>query len=334
MTSRERVIRALEFRRPDRVPRDLWALPYVRLFRNNELEEMLDRYPLDIGRAEPSPGCDEEALQRLSKVGTYRDEWGSVWQIGQPGVIGEVRQPALADWSKLDRFQPPWELVRNRDLAHANRLCDQSDKFMLSAVSARPFERLQFLRGSENLYIDLAYDTPELRRLIEMVHEFYIEDVASWADSNVDAVLLMDDWGTNRTLLISPDMWRAVFKPLYRDYCRIIHDAGKYVFFHSDGNIQAIYPDLIELGVNALNSQLFAMDIEDLAGRHKGKITFWGEIDRQHVLPFGTPQEVRKAVRRVRAALDDSRGGVIGQCEWGVADPRENIEAVFEAWQR
>jgi len=74
------------------------------------------------------------------------------------------------------------------------------------------------------------------------------------------------------------------------------------------------------------------MNIESLSDKYKGKITFWGEIDRQHVLPFGTPKDVRKAVLRVRRALDNGTGGVIAQCEWGKDNPRENIETVFDSW--
>jgi uroporphyrinogen-III decarboxylase len=246
--------------------------------------------------------------------------------------VGEVKEPILADWSRLRTFQPPWNFIRFRDWSHVNRTCEGSDKFMLSEVCARPFERMQFLRGTENLYIDLAYGTSEVRTLIEMVHEYYLEDVTHWAQSHVDAVTLMDDWGSNRSLLISPELWRSIFKPLYKEYCDVIHNAGKFVFFHSDGNIEQIYQDLVEIGVDALNSQLFCMNIEDLGRKYRGKITFWGEIDRQHVLPFGTPQEVARAVQRVRRAFDDGTGGVIAQCEWGKDNKRENIEAVFDAW--
>lgn len=331
MTARERVKDALTFSGPDRVPRDLWALPYISLFRKHELDEVLDKYPSDIARPELSPGAGEDT-QRLAKPGTYTDEWGSVWQVAEPGITGEVKQPVLGDWGKLGAFNPPWCQIRNRDFSHVNRLCERSDKFMLSTVSARPFERLQFLRGTENLFMDLAYDTHEIRKLIEIVHSYYVADVTAWAISGVDAVFLMDDWGSNHSLLISPDMWRSVFKPLYRRYCDIIHSQGKFVFFHSDGHIASIYEDLIEIGVDALNSQLFCMDIEELGAKFKGKVTFWGEIDRQHVLPFGTPDDVRRAVQRVRRTLADNKGGVIAQCEWGKDNPKESVEAVFESW--
>ncbi len=331
MTGQERVKAAITFSKPDRIPRDLWALPYISLFRKRELEEVLSKYPPDIARPELTPGAGEDT-QMLMKPGTYMDAWGSVWQVGEPGIIGEVKQPALGDWKRLASFHPPWDQIRNKDFSHVNRLCERSDKFMLSAVCARPFERLQFLRGTENLFMDLAYDTREVRKLIEIVHNYYVKDVTAWAMSNVDAVFLMDDWGTNRSLLIAPEMWRAIFKPLYKDYCDIIHNAGKFVFFHSDGNIEAIYGDLIEVGVNAINSQLFCMDIDGLARKYKGRVTFWGEIDRQHVMPFGTRADVREAVHRVRRALDDGMGGVIAQCEWGKDNSLENVEMVFKTW--
>ena len=333
MTGRERVNAALTFAHPDRPPRDLWALPYISLFRKPELDAILERYPIDIGRSELSPGSNDQTLDRYARAGSYTDEWGSVWHVGEPGVIGEVKGPILADWSKLATFRPPFELVRNRDLSYVNRLCEASDTFMLSDVCARPFERVQFLRGSQNVFMDLAYDTKEIRQLLALVHEYYLAEVASWAQSNVDGVFLMDDWGTNQRLLIKPEMWRAMFEPLYKEYCDIIHRAGKFVFFHSDGHIAAIYGDLIEIGIDAVNSQLFCMNIEALADQYKGQITFWGEIDRQQVLPFGKPEDVRQAVQRVRRAFDDGAGGVIAQCEWGKDNSQENIETVFEAWQ-
>jgi uroporphyrinogen decarboxylase len=332
MTGRERVIATLTFSNPERAPRDLWTLPYVSLFRKDELNAVLEKFPSDFGRAKSYPGDGDDTLKQHAKVGSYTDEWGCVWELGQPGVAGEIKHPLIGDWSKLATYQPPFELITQRDLDYVNRFCDQSDLFMLSGVCARPFERIQFLRGTQNVFMDLAYGSKEIRQLLEMVHDFYLQDVRNWAKSNVDGIMFMDDWGTNRSLLIRPDTWRAVFKPLYREYCEIIHQAGKYAFFHSDGNIEAIYPDLIEVGVDALNSQLFCMDIERLAEKHRGEITFWGEIDRQHVLPFGTPDDVRQAVQRVRKALDTGNGGVIAQCEWGVDNSQENIETVFESW--
>jgi uroporphyrinogen-III decarboxylase len=260
------------------------------------------------------------------------DAWGAEWSVAEVGVVGEVKKPPLADWNALDSWSVPWELLEKADFSEVDASCAGSDKFMRVGTETRPFERMQFLRGTENLFMDLLCMPNELYRLRDMLHEFSISEMKKWAATAVDGVCFMDDWGTQFSLLIDPAVWRSFFKPLYKEYCDILKSAGKYVFFHSDGHIEAIIPDLIEIGVDAMNSQLFCMDIEGLGRAYKGKITFWGEICRQNILPFGTVDDVRAAVRRVRSALDDGRGGLIAQCEWGVRDPRENIEAVFETW--
>lgn len=334
MTSRERVRRALTFQYPDRVPRQITYLPGVLMHRAEELRRLQGRFPDDITGPRVRYGDGRRARGAQWEVGQYTDAWGSVWHVAEPGVIGEVKEFPLADWSALDSYELPWELLDESDFSEVNASCAETDRFVLAGTQTRPFERMQFLRGTENIYIDLAYGTREVYRLRDMLHEFSVREMRIWAETDVDAVGFMDDWGSQSSLLIAPDQWRDLFKPLYRDYCDILHEGGKFVFFHSDGAIQDIYPDLIEIGIDAVNSQLFCMDIEELAAKHKGKITFFGEIDRQRILPFGTVDEVRAAVRRVRSALDDPAGGVIAQCEWGIKDPAENIEAVFEEWSR
>ncbi len=332
MTGRERVYRALEFESPDRVPRDLWTLPAVDLYQKGEYQALLADFPMDIDKPHATPGLIGTVAPDYSRTGTYRDDWGSVWGLAETGVVGEVVEPALADWNRLDGYEPPWDAIRRRDLSQVDAQCAASDRFMLSDCTARPFERMQFLRGSENLFLDLAYRSDEVYRLRDLVHEFYLEDIRGWCDTAVDGIMFMDDWGAQQTLLISPAQWREFYKPLYRDYVELIHGAGKKAFFHSDGHIMAIYPELIDIGVDAVNSQLFCMDIEEIGRRFKGQITFWGEIDRQHLLPFGRPEEVTAGVERVRAALDDGTGGLIAQCEWGKNNPAANIRAVYEAW--
>jgi uroporphyrinogen decarboxylase len=332
MDSRQRVIKTLTFQPPDRTPRDLWSLPYISLYRKDELESLLKEFPTDITGVQISPGWNDDQNQALAYAGRYTDEWGSIWVVAEPGVVGEVKVPIISDWSALSKFKPPWAELRKRDYSYANILRETSDKFILSECTARLFERMQFLRGTQNLFMDLAYGTQEMIQLLEMVHEYYMEDILAWCNTGVDGIMFMDDWGSKERLLIHPRTWQELFKPKYQAYVDLIHSAGKFAFFHSDGNIQQIYPDLVELGIDAINSQLFTMDIERLAEQFKGKITFWGEIDRQYLLPFGTPEEVRQGVLRIRRAMDDGHGGIIAQCEWGKDNPMENIQAVYKAW--
>ena len=335
MTSCERVYRCLEFRTPDRAPRELWCLPWVGQFAQSPFAALKAQFPVDFAYVSGlAPG--DRCSGKPNVKGSYRDEWGCVWTVGEDGVVGEVTGPAIADWSALADYQPPWEIVRRANWDAVQKVCEAQRKgerkFIRYASSIRPFERLQFLRGSETLYYDLGEESPELFQLIEMVHDFFLEELSQSVKLDCDGISFMDDWGAQMSMLISPIQWRRIFKPLYRDYCKMIHDAGKKVFFHSDGYIFDIYEDLIEVGVDALNSQLFTMDIEEIGRRFKGRLTFWGEIDRQHVLPFGSVMDVYKAVARVRTALDDGKGGVIAQCEWGVNNPPENIAAVYAAW--
>jgi uroporphyrinogen decarboxylase len=335
MNSRERVVKTLRHQEVDRLPRHLWMLPGVFMFRPDEVRDLMAKYPSDFGGPKVRFGKSRYAKGDPCQVGEYTDEWGCVWHVGEPGVIGEVKEYILDDWSKLDSYQLPWEILDEADFSEVNKSCAESDLFMLAGTQARPFERMQFLRGTENLFMDLAYGDKNVYKLRDMLHEFFIREMEMWADTDVDGITFMDDWGTQKTLLISPKLWREFYKPLYKDYCDIMHSRGKFVFFHSDGNIESIYPDLIEIGIDAVNSQLFCMDIERLGELYAGKITFWGEIDRQHILPFGTPEDVRNAVARVaKAMLRGKRTGVIAQCEWGIKDPKENIETVFEEWNK
>jgi hypothetical protein len=325
------VIKALRFENPDRAPRHLWHLPGVSMFQKAELDDLQARYPDDVVGAPLKFGDSRRESGTPNVVGHYVDAWGCGWTVGEPGVIGEVKNPPLADWDNLPAYSAPHELLDHADFSAVNPFCAETDRFVLGFMG-NPWERMQYVRGPEAAYMDLAYGADEILKLRDMIHEFNLRLLAMICETDVDAISFMDDWGSQQNLLISPRQWRELFKPLYADYARMGKEAGKFVFMHSDGNITSIYPDLIEIGVDALNSQLFCMDIEELARLHKGKITFWGEIDRQWVLPFGTPDDARAAVRRVRSALDDGAGGVFAQCEWGLGVPRENIEAVFEAW--
>lgn len=332
MTSRERVVKTLEFDRPDRAPRDLWALMGVSMFRDDELKAILERFPGDFAGPTVRYGQSSRAAGSPGQIGQYTDEWGCVWTVAEPGVVGEVKNPPIENWAALDSFKAPWELLDGADFSETNASCAASDKFVKGGGGIRPFERLQFLRGTENLLMDLAYQPRELFTLRDMVHEYFLKEAELWAPTDIDGFGFMDDWGTQNALLISPQLWREFFKPLYKDYCDVLKKAGKYVFFHTDGHTRAIIPDLIEIGIDAINTQLFCMDIEELGRAFKGKITIWGEICRQNILPFGTVDQVREAVRRVRRAFDDGTGGVIAQCEMGIRDPKENVEAVFKTW--
>jgi hypothetical protein len=329
-TPREIVQQTLDFAGPPRAARDLWVLPIAAERYPAALAELEHEYPPDFTaiagheRVTAPPRGDPFA------VGEYTDEWGCTFRNIQRGVIGEVKDPLVRDWAAdRGRIHVPREwLTLDRDAV--NRDCAATERFTLAAPCPRPFEQLQFLRGSEELYLDLADPPAGLLSFLHEMHGFYCELLGAWARTDVDALRIMDDWGSQRALLIAPKLWRELFKPLYRDYAHIAHQHGKKLFMHSDGHITAIYPDLVEIGIDAVNSQIFCMGAETLAA-HAGHITFWGEIDRQHLLPEGTPADITSAVRTVHHQLWRN-GGCIAQCEFGPAARPENVRAVFAAW--
>ncbi len=338
MTGRERVQRALRFERPDRVPRDLWALPWAWTHYPQRLRELCERFPADMGAAasvyRPSPRVSGDPYMQ----GMYVDDWGCVFENMHPGVIGEVKAPQLTELSAWrDVVRPPVETLpedwgKARD--KVNRSVAESPLFIRAGCNPRPWERFQFLRGTVDAMCDvMAPDEADLRGLLRRIHEHHLRELEFWTSTDVDAISFMDDWGSQTQLLIPPAHWRELFKPLYRDYCELAHSRGKFAFMHSDGCIAEIYPDLIEVGVDALNSQLFCMDLNALA-RYKGRITFWGEIDRQHVLVSKDTEIGRAAVRTVASKLGDPRGGLIAQFELGPGCNPETGFAIFEEWER
>jgi len=325
----------LEFQYPDRIPRSLWQLPGVQRFRKKELDEILAAYPVDIVHPDKpyAPG-KKSSGERYRKDQVATDEWGCEWRVAEDGVAGEVKIPPLQRIEDVYTLEAPHEILEGADFTTVDALCQKSDQFVVAWTTVRPFERMQFLLGTEALYIELAHQSPHLSRLRDIVHAFFTKELQLWAQTSVDGIMFMDDWGAQKSLLISPELWRKFFKPLYKDYCTIIHDSNKYVFFHSDGYIEEIYGDLIDVGIDAINSQLFCMPIEQIGTKYKGKITFWGEIDRQRLLPFGNPEEITLAVERIKEALWSPSGGIIAQCEFGLKDPARNIRTVFETWER
>lgn len=318
MTGKQRIINALTFQDFDIVPieaRDSTGTPYV--------------YPGWFTGGYPN------------KRGRYTDGWGCVWEALEDGVCGEVKYHPLAEenggWSKLDSFRPPYHILGKADLSQVNKACEQNrDKFIINEWEPpmpNIFERMQHLRGTEQLFMDLAYGDAEIYRLRDMLFEYYEKQMEMWCNTDVDAVHIHDDWGTQISLLISPEAWREYFKPVYKRFCEIAKKHNKFVLMHSDGYIRSIIPDLIEIGINAINSQLFCMPIEELAAEFHHKICFWGEIDRQFIQPFGSVQDMYNACDRIaNAFFRYGKTGFVAIGYYTMNTPEENKKAEFDRW--
>ena len=333
-TSRELVRDTLEFKNTDgRVPRQLWTLPWADLYHHDALQKILDDFTWDFAGPQTVYEKRPKTEGDPYTTGLYIDEWGSRFTNIQPGVFGEVKDPLVQDddWEDAYKIHIPEEFL-SFDMEKVNADCAASDKFMMADCCPRPFEQLQFLRGTANLYMDLMDPPKKMLEFMEKMHDYYCRLLTKWAQTDVDGLGIMDDWGSQKSLLISPKLWDTYFKPMYRDYFDIAHKYGKKMFMHSDGYTLEIIPRLIDLGLDAFNTQIFCMGMDKLQ-QFKGKITFWGEIDRQHLIPHGSTEDIRKAVHSVYDSLWQD-GGCIAQCEFGAGANPDNVYEIYKTWAK
>jgi uroporphyrinogen decarboxylase len=329
-TSRERVIRSLCQQPIDRAPRDLRVVPAVVQERPDDVAEMRYRFPPDIERPENPTPPGQRAAGRPGEIGSYTDAWGCHWRVDTPGATGQPVEPPLAEKAHIAGYQPPWELLDEQSMSRINAGCATSNRFMLAWAETRPMDRLRWLRGPEAAAADLAHGDAAMHRLLRAMHDFACREMELWAHSDVDGVGFGDDLGSAPDPRELVEMWRTVFKPLYQQYCNILHANDKFVFLHLDGDLSGILADLVEIGVDALHCDFGRLPVEQLAANLRGQITLWGELGDETMR--GSLNQVRDAVTRVRSALDFGRGGLIAHCDWRPCTPRKNIAALFDQW--
>jgi hypothetical protein len=258
------------------------------------------------------------------------DEWGCVFDGIEEGIIGEVKEPLFADWDGLDALRIPRERL-SVDREAVGRFCSASERFVLAPTGARPFERAQFLRGTENLYMDFYEHPGEVRSLLYSLHRHYLEEMEVWSRTDVDGLFMMDDWGSQGSLLIDPSLWREVcLSP-----CTLLRRPSPFrrqEDFHAFGRSHpSILEDLIEIGVDALNSQVFCMDWIPCQA-FGGGLPSWASRSSGNS-PDPDSERSRKAVRELSEALYEG-GGVIAQCEFGPGARPENVWNVFDEWDK
>lgn len=332
MTSRELVYATLEFRnKSGRVPRQMWLLPWAETHHGDMIKKIQTEFEEDIVTAPVSLKKPTVTKGDPYKVGEYIDDWGCRFSNIHEGIFGEVKEALVKDeeWADMDNIHIPVEWL-DFDVDEVNAFCRNTDKFVLSGHCPRPFEQLQFIRTTQELYMDLMDPSENMLTFMKKMHAFYCDLMEKWAKTEIDGLYFMDDWGSQQSLLINPKLWDEYFRPMYKDFIEIAKRYGKKTFMHSDGYTLDIYPRMIELGLDAFNTQIFCMGLDKLE-QFKGKITFWGEIDRQHLLPEGTAQDIEKAVKEVYGRLWCD-GGCIAQCEFGAGAKPENVYAVYQTW--
>ena len=327
--SREEVIKAIERRRPCRVPMILhhYAPPRVYGERAAEMQAILREYPMDVRfHIQHMPSIWEEP-------GGLR---GYSWmRRPAPPATGQARgmdaEVAITDWAQLDEVlaHPPDPEAGGRSP------CDEdpyegAGRYSIIHWWNCLYEKAWKLRGMENLLMDFHLNPEPARRLLDAITDFSCGVIRRAArDLRVEGVWVTDDIGMQTGPMFGLDIFREFFKPCYERLFRTAHENHMHFWLHSCGNIEVFLPDLIEIGVDVIHPiQKHTMDMERVAARYGGQVCFWAGMDAQRILPGGTPDDVRRETRFLVDTFDRcmlALGNVV------TADvPLENLRAFFD----
>ncbi len=332
MTSRELVIRTLNQQPVDRAPRDWWITPEVAEARADDLAELQLRFASDIVYPEFELPAGKRSKGKPNRPGQYTDAWGCRWRLGRQEGMPQLVASPLADAEAMAAYDPPFEVLEKAKWQRVDQSCAGTSRFVLAHSRVEPLRRLQYLRGSEAALADLADGSAPVRTLLARLHEYYCREIERWAATEVDGVVFGDDWATREGLVVSPETWRDLFRPMYREYCRLLHEHDKFAFVKTTGNISRMLGDLVRMEVDAVHADLLSMSLARVASRYRGRITFWGGLDEEEPLHGVTLHQVRDAVQRVRQALDAGSGGLIAQCRIDTQTPLKTLLFYFEQW--
>ena len=327
MTPKERVYRALSFEKTDLVP---YHIDFTIPAREKMAQYLGD--PDFLGKI-GNHLAFTKAVRPESFVevapGFIRDEWGVVWNrtidpdIGNPTPL--LRHPTLSGY----RFPDPSDPLRFQHIPWF--LEEHQGEFTLLRETYTLFERAWSLRGMEEFLGDMITNEDFVHDLLDAITAFHLRVIDKALDLGFDGVLFGDDWGWQGGLIMGPRLWRKFIKPRMAEMIALVHKKGEKAFLHCCGKVEEIFPDLVEIGLDVFNPfQPEVMDIFALKQEYEGKLSFWGGISIQRLLPFGTPEEIRQEVRRILREFQG--GGYIAAPSHALPKdiPCENILAVLD----
>ncbi len=180
----------------------------------------------------------------------------------------------------------------------------------------------------------MATDDSFANRLFDRILEFNLAWIERAGALEIDAIFFGDDWGQQTGLIMGPDLWRKFIKPRFVRMCQAVKVKGKYVFLHSCGKVQEIFPDLIECGVDMFNPfQPEVMDVFQIKKQYGKDLSFFGGISLQNTLPFGTVSQTRDEVKRLLDIVGEDGGYVAGPAH-SIPDAKvENVAAMIDVLQ-
>jgi uroporphyrinogen decarboxylase len=336
LTERENYLRAVEFRHPAWIPITVEFVPAIYRKYGAGLQELIRRHPL-VFEAGIRDFDSQDPLYEEGRC--YTDDWGCLWRNAQGGIIGQVVGHPLRDWAAFGSYRPPNPLEQI-DWSRIEKSIAE-DRSLGRPIIATPesfsqggfFDRLQFLRGLENLLIDMVCGEPRLEALIEMVLEYNLKYIRKYLELAPDVMWFHGDIGTQAGLMMSLELFRKYLKPSYTEMFQTCRRAGCHVWYSSDGHVLEAVPDLVECGVSIHDPQVRANTIDGIRKAYKGKLCALVDIDEQ-MLPVCSPDDISSQVREIVEKVGDRRGGLMIFAAPTADVPLANIEAVCDSWER
>ncbi|MBF0245344.1 MAG: hypothetical protein HQL31_08740 [Planctomycetes bacterium] len=243
-------------------------------------------------------------------------ELGAEWQ----GMLPPTTPPRVQGFGSYEET-----------VERVKRISGQTGRYILATVWGSHFEKAYFARGLENFLADMGAEPEFARGLLKTIIEknlVMLDNLLSLPE--IDGVLLGSDWGTQRDLIMSPDIWEEMIRPGEQREYDLIHGHAKDVWIHSCGDITKIMSRLVDMGVDVLNPiQPECMDIAKLKADYGEKLTFWGGISTQKTLPYGSPEEVRRETAQVRDLMARGGGYILSPAQSIQGDvPAANLAAL------
>lgn len=326
MTKREIIKTVLEGGKPPYVP---WSFSFTREAR----EKLKERFGDD-----PESCLNNHMVGLRSEIGVFedlgqdrfRDPFGVVWDRSVDKDIGNVERPLLES-PTLDGYAFPDPLDDRFFAGIEQKAARHADRFLIFPIGFSLYERAWTLRGMENLMFDFIDHPDFVHELLTAIADFNITQVREAVKLDIDAVYFGDDWGQQHGLLMGPECWREFIYPQLKRMYGAVKEAGKYVFIHSCGDVDELFDELIDIGLDCFNPfQPEVMDVEALVSRYRGKLTFHGGLSTQRTLPYGTAEEVRNETRKL-IELGSDGGYILSPAHSVEGDvPLENMLAFME----
>lgn len=349
MKHRERVLMTLNHEKPDRCPMQISFTPeFASRLRDN----------LGMGGTDPhnphgggNPYDLELALEEdmlLTSVGwansyyqgeSYTDEWGIEWRAQEYetpfgfGKYTEIVSHPLAEDAAIDSYRSP-DPLRPQLYHEAERVLNEHrDEYWIVGVTVTTiFETAWALRGLEQIMMDFVMDPDLAERILQIPYQYHLTAAKKLVEMGVDMIWTGDDFGGQNAMVISPKLWRKFFKPKMAEFIASLKaiNPDVKVAYHSDGNVYKIIPELIEIGLDILNPiQPASMDPVQISKDFGDKLCFWGTIDEQYTLPFGSAAEVEAEVRQRLGTIGANGGLIIGPTHHVQLDtPMDNFWAM------